>query len=774
MNAQPSVFAITMACLDELYEPQAWNFLQEAFDAFPDKQYCVLTLPHDSPEPPLVSSFTRLDPLPGNSFPEVLYLINRHALIEGFEVRRAEEADAEGVSMLVSGMPNSAHVQDLFRNAQARGTAVVASVQGEVVGLATVSTSVDLVMLKANFSLSHLVNLPDQMSSEHAEIDMVCLNPIFAHRARELLSGVHRILKKTVLYYALPPGQAIPDTLDVMQQVPPRHVDPPAELEAEFALYMFSRKSAFLKRQCVNAQVVVVGASETGLAAVERMLLHPRLHLNFITLLAPGGIQMGDLASQYTKSIIARLGLQARVSVLNAEMVGLDRAERVIALNDGAQLNYDFLLITCGLQEPTASFFAQRDPEVAGNVCGTQELTSDFMFGDSLTMERIVLYGSTLDAIQAWSVLELRGGMSRLYSFCAPPAPPDPMVQVLQAAAEKLHIELPEPQPARLRALEFTDENDAKPMASFEEGSPVADSHVDLVIGCQQKQVPTSIFTALNDSGVVFDGRIVVDCAMCSSDPNIYAAGSCAKLSRRYGDNVLLQGYNARALGTALGESVLVRCTSIAQHEGDTAELPNVLSILQSFPSKVIGCQVPSPIANTFMFSGCPRAHQSPSLQPPAGGRALVTISERGFMQLTLDAGGTLYSAVLLGQVPIGTHKMAALAGLHVSYYNDLVAKFDAGEVPCLIHYITNEPWASLMHHDEFPQLRQQLALGSMQELAGGATPADILAAAARASYHFISHHHLDFPRLMAYSTKTVRSEQAAEQFGREQTAALS
>eukprot|EP00983_Pelagomonas_calceolata_P123524 1161016-Pelagomonas_calceolata.AAC.2 len=78
------------------------------------------------------------------------------------------------------------------------------------------------------------------------------------------------------------------------------------------------------------------------------------------------------------------------------------------------------------------------------------------------------------------------------------------------------------------------------------------------------------------------------------------------------------------------------------------------------------------------------------------------------------------------------------------------------------------------MHHDEFPQLRQQLALGSMQELAGGATPADILAAAARASYHFISHHHLDFPRLMAYSTKTVRSEQAAEQFGREQTAALS
>jgi hypothetical protein len=36
-------------------------------------------------------------------------------------------------------------------------------------------------------------------------------------------------------------------------------------------------------------QVVVVGASEAGLAAVERMLLDPLLAFNYITLLAPVG-----------------------------------------------------------------------------------------------------------------------------------------------------------------------------------------------------------------------------------------------------------------------------------------------------------------------------------------------------------------------------------------------------------------------------------------------------------------------------------------------------
>lgn len=48
---------------------------------------------------------------------------------------------------------------------------------------------------------------------------MVCMNPIFAHRARELLSGAQRILRKQVLLYALPPDQAIPEALDVMLQV---------------------------------------------------------------------------------------------------------------------------------------------------------------------------------------------------------------------------------------------------------------------------------------------------------------------------------------------------------------------------------------------------------------------------------------------------------------------------------------------------------------------------------------------------------------------------
>ena len=60
-------------------------------------------------------------------------------------------------------------------------------------------------------------------------------------------------------------------------------------------------------------------------------------------------------------------------------------------------------------QAYTACLYLQRDPEVAGSICGAPELTSDFMYGDSVAMERIMIYGAALDAYQSLEVLHSRG-----------------------------------------------------------------------------------------------------------------------------------------------------------------------------------------------------------------------------------------------------------------------------------------------------------------------------------------------------------------------------
>lgn len=49
-------------------------------------------------------------------------------------------------------------------------------------GLVTICDVVDLAMLQANYELSSLINMSHHPPERHAEIDILCINPIFAHR----------------------------------------------------------------------------------------------------------------------------------------------------------------------------------------------------------------------------------------------------------------------------------------------------------------------------------------------------------------------------------------------------------------------------------------------------------------------------------------------------------------------------------------------------------------------------------------------------------------
>lgn len=79
---------MTMLSCDLESQQQAAStaLLAAAFDAFPDKDYCLLTLPPDSPEVSLLATFTRLLPPPGSALVEVLYLCHRFALLDELQV----------------------------------------------------------------------------------------------------------------------------------------------------------------------------------------------------------------------------------------------------------------------------------------------------------------------------------------------------------------------------------------------------------------------------------------------------------------------------------------------------------------------------------------------------------------------------------------------------------------------------------------------------------------------------------------------------------------
>lgn len=101
---------------------------------------------------------------------------------------------------------------------------------------------------------------------------------------------------------------------------------------------------------CCYAQVVVVGASETGLACLEHLLLQPDTRFTNLTLLAPGGVRTDGIARQFTPERVSRLGLHASVTTVDSHMVALDPQQQLLMLADGAHLTYDLLAIATGLQ----------------------------------------------------------------------------------------------------------------------------------------------------------------------------------------------------------------------------------------------------------------------------------------------------------------------------------------------------------------------------------------------------------------------------------------
>lgn len=54
---EPNAFAIQLFCIEDKYDSRSLDFLEKAFDAFPDRDFCIITLPPNVPEFPLVQNF---------------------------------------------------------------------------------------------------------------------------------------------------------------------------------------------------------------------------------------------------------------------------------------------------------------------------------------------------------------------------------------------------------------------------------------------------------------------------------------------------------------------------------------------------------------------------------------------------------------------------------------------------------------------------------------------------------------------------------------------
>ncbi|KPP73368.1 hypothetical protein Z043_107555 [Scleropages formosus] len=247
-----NAFCIQLFFVEQKYETRSVDFLPYMFALFPDRDFCVISVPMMVPEFPLLKRFLRVTPRPASSLPHELYICHRSSLLTDFEVRVAVSSDRSSVEALIGKLRlQESILEDLDLFCQARrdphGTplqAFVAVVQEQVVGTAIIrneevlnfsspflplrrsslpsnnavgfcSCSIcrpvlqDIEYIRSHYNIESFIYFSHHQREDHGQLSHFALNPIFQYYARHFLGEALRLGHKSCLYYPIyPPHQS--------------------------------------------------------------------------------------------------------------------------------------------------------------------------------------------------------------------------------------------------------------------------------------------------------------------------------------------------------------------------------------------------------------------------------------------------------------------------------------------------------------------------------------------------------------------------------------
>lgn len=389
---EENAFSIQLFCIDERYEMRSSDFLAKAFEQFPGRDFCIITVPHLVPEFPLLQNFVRVTPRCPSTLPQELYVFHRCGLLKDFTVCLAQKSDYDGVEKLTKSIDLHENLlKDLAQYNKARrdddGTqiqAFVATSQSQIVAVAIIRIEEDIEYIRSHYNIEDFIYYNHHKRSEHGRLHHFAINPVFAHLSKHFLKEVLRIGHKTCLYYPLFPPYTDKQVVEnysliscLREMVPVRHrrqityplenlgINAPSDRvlcqREPYALNHINRKLTLEPKVTINARIVVVGASDVGIGFLEALAYCPHLHFNNLTLVSPHGLpgemskdEQRDLMSCtshcYNHEDYAKVALQASVNVVYGKMTAIDRKKKLVKVSGDTFVPYDHLILCTGEQ----------------------------------------------------------------------------------------------------------------------------------------------------------------------------------------------------------------------------------------------------------------------------------------------------------------------------------------------------------------------------------------------------------------------------------------
>ena len=303
-----NAIVVNLFCIDEVYESRSLEFVDYAFNLFPDRDYIILTQPFEIPESTLLQNFIQVDKKKNSTFEHCLYIFHRDSLLSsGLVIRRSKPEDLPKAEYILSTMHHSQKIKsDIIHSLTQSSSKLVSftvSCGEEVIGMYVVSKAVNLDYYISHFFVQDNIILDEHPKECHTKLIHAILNPLFSKSVRYILREILRLLNKTCMYFEVHERTLLPDIfhefilvkarvfphflrrkwdVDVGEEDLERRLkvkgavddtrNPSDESEPPFSLSMITKKLLRSQKVSNNNRIVVVGASDTGISFIESLL----------------------------------------------------------------------------------------------------------------------------------------------------------------------------------------------------------------------------------------------------------------------------------------------------------------------------------------------------------------------------------------------------------------------------------------------------------------------------------------------------------------------
>ncbi|KAJ1459041.1 hypothetical protein M885DRAFT_460321 [Pelagophyceae sp. CCMP2097] len=573
----------------------------------------------------------------------------------------------------------------------------------------------------------------------------------------------------------------------------PEEALPAADVRRGEPLRYIARHRLATPKACVRARVVVVGLSTCAIALLEALIFDPDYDLTSITVVSPGGLRphprtfadkvtgsaFGAVDEDFSDAFeLEALGLAQRCRVIDARVVDLDREGKAVVLPDGALVLYDILVLATGLQEASHrglerdsgdalvpllggapmlratsstyedSFDIETDAPAAPSRAGFVSL-ADYDAADRIRAALafatdVLVYGGTLDALAAVRAILDFGVDPSNVSLVLPTSQPDSLGDMVvdRVALAALRATGVTVLPLReLVSLSHDEETGELVGASFWRKSHDAESmpagaafeevYCTLIIGAAAPDVAPDVFAAVNEAGLVYDGRLVVDAKCRTADASIYAVGRHTKFSEVHRRAAQAAGgkfdalYHHKCNSNELG-GYCARCIledAVFRDGGDIVVMPEPLPVFSkprtvsaALPGGLCYARCALPVLHDdckALPTGMLGAAEDDEAPEDGGGASLKSLRDLAaqrskYSVAKIDSHGILAEVVYLGKEAVEPRNLSRLVGSHEAYLNSAWQSYQRGVVDDWIAFFRGD-WCSALTLDRGAQLQETL-----------------------------------------------------------------